>query len=100
MRIPHALLLVCTVIEGRDGSDSLFELDNSTITGLFLGTNSDALLVTQISSVSLFNLNWDVTLRPERIGRFAATPDSSSYLTVAHVINDTHFVYCGEFWCR
>lgn len=100
MRISRLLLLVWISIEASDGLDSLFELDNSPITGLFLGADSDMLLVTQDSSVSLFNLSWEITLRPEKIGRFPATPDNSSFLTVARVVNDTHFLYCGEHQCR
>lgn len=100
MRFSTVIMLVWAFIEASDGSDSLFKLDSSTITGLVLGTDSDVLLVTQNSSVSLFKLSGNKSITPERVGRFPAAPDNSSFLTVAHVINDTHFIYCGERRCR
>lgn len=100
MRFSTVLLLVWTFIEASNGLDSLFDLESSNITGLVLGADSDLLLVTQASSVSLFKLSGQQTLKAEKIGRFPPTSDNSHFLTVAQVMNDTHFVYCGERRCR
>lgn len=102
MSLPLRLLFVLHFMAfsvSSDYTDNLFPLDNSTVHGV-VGTDNDALLVAQESSVTFFKLGDQQTLRPEKIGRFPATPDNSSFLTVAHVVNDTHFVYCGERRCR
>lgn len=100
MRALWILAFVALFTVHARGSNTIFDLDNSTIAGLLYEKDFNALLVVQESAVSFFELSVQQILRGTKLGRFPPTPDGTAKTLTARIINGTHFVYCGERLCR
>lgn len=76
------------------------DLDDAQVTGLIYSEDTDVLLVKQESSISFFNLSGEHDLHAKKLSRFPVAFDNTTKGTAAHVVNDTHFIYCDARKCK